>query len=725
MTTTYKQVTRNRPCPVCEGDHKCSLGADDSIQCGRVPDGLKVGQEHNGHVLLKIGSDPQFGTFRAVHDPELKQREEERRREWEYTHRRQGGNGVAHHGEDGSAEAAAEMEAKARALAANLTPERSAELARVLGLPESALSALPLVGYSPTGFHRDRKGDCCWTFAEVNGEGKITGIVCRYADGSKPSMPGSARGVYVPAGWREREGPVFLVEGASDTLTLTAIGLAALGRPNNRAGVDQLRELLRDVPADRPIIVVGEYDPKPNGTWPGRDGMVDTAAALARGLGRPVAWALPPDGAKDVRNWVHCQEPDPAISDEWHELGDRLRAALVGAMKAVEPEGDGKPPEGFAWRAVDLATLAGAARRPEMLVKRLVVRNQPMIVGAPHKTLKTSVMCDLAVSLATGTPFLGTFNVYRPVKVALFSGESGEWTLTETFRRVCVARGIDFASTAGRLLVQAEGLPQLSNAEHMDYLRLMLDRERVEVFILDPLYLTLLSGMQGDPAKAANLYAMGPLFQNVARACLDVGATPKLVHHTQRAAARSRDPLGLEDLAYAGVAEFARQWLLLSRREDYDGARPGTHKLWMNAGGSAGHGGLWALDIEEGEAGDNLDGRVWDVAVSTATDARQAAQDGRDADRREENAAQDREDEFKLMAAVDQLTAKGDYHTADGRPAAGYTKARDLSAVSGRKMVPTVARLVKADLLREAEVRFLVNGRERTGQGLQRVEDGS
>src|SRR5262249_47516125 len=162
-------------------------------------------------------------------------------------------------------------------------------------------------------------------------------------------------------------------------------------------------------------------------------------------------------------------------------------------------------------------------------------------------TMKTSLMCDLGVSLATATPFLGHFDVYRPVKVAVFSGESGEWTLGDTMRRVCVARGLDPSATAGRLGGQSGGLPQLSDKGHMDYLRLKLSRERVEVFLLDPLYLTLLAGMGRDAAMASNLYAMGPLFQNVTRACLDAGATPSMLHHTKRPSAASREPLGLED----------------------------------------------------------------------------------------------------------------------------------------------------------------------------------
>jgi replicative DNA helicase len=677
---------------------------------------MKPGGQHNGYAFLGLSEkDPQFGIFRAADDPELKRRDEERRRQWEQQHRRASSNGT---------HAAPDMAAKAQALAANLTAEHAAALAEALGLPESVLALLPGLGYSPRGLHMDRASEPCWTFPERDGAGRITGLVCRYKNGSKPALVGSARGVYVPTGWQERDGPVFLVEGASDTLAMTALGLAAIGRPNNRGGVDQLRELLRDVPADRAIVVVGEYDTKPDGKWPGRDGMLETAAALARGLGRTVAWVLPPDGSKDVRRWALDPRPDPTIADEWAELGDRLRAALVGAMKTIDPQGEDKTPEGFTWKAVDLPTLMAAARRPDMLVKRLLVRHQPMIVGAPHKTLKTSVMCDLAVSLATGTAFLGAFDVYRPAKVALFSGESGEWTLAQTFERVCRARGIDPGATVGRLLVQAEGLPQLSNADHMDYLRRMLDREKVEVFVLDPLYLTLLSGVGGDPGKASNLYAMGPLFQNVTRACLDVGTTPALVHHTQRAGARSREPLGLEDLAYAGVAEFARQWLLLSRREDYDGACPGSHKLWMNAGGSAGHGGLWALDVEEGEAGDDLEGRAWDVTVSTATVARQSAKEERAADKRREQLEQDQRDEQALMNAVDEVASKGTCFAKDGSPAACNTAARDASGLSGRRAPQVVERLRNAGLIRLVEVTYKVgNNATRQGVGLQRVPD--
>jgi hypothetical protein len=53
-----------------------------------------------------------------------------------------------------------------------------------------------------------------------------------------------------------------------------------------------------------------------------------------------------------------------------------------------------------------------------------------------------------------------------------------------------------------------------------------LARDKVGVAIVDPLYLSLLAGLSEKSQKsAANMFDMGPLLLNVARACLDAGAT--------------------------------------------------------------------------------------------------------------------------------------------------------------------------------------------------------
>src|SRR5262249_47266732 len=144
--------------------------------------------------------------------------------------------------------------------------------------------------------------------------------------------------------------------------------------------------------------------------------------------------------------------------------------------------------DSFAWRPVDSARFDASDYRMTWIVKRLLVALMPVLVGGPKKALKTSIALDLAISLASCTPFLGAFDVYKALRVAVLSGESGAFTLQETARRICRAKGISLAELRDKLTWQFD-LPQLANQTHMAALRAGLERDRVEFVIIDPLYL--------------------------------------------------------------------------------------------------------------------------------------------------------------------------------------------------------------------------------------------
>jgi phage/plasmid primase-like uncharacterized protein len=299
----------NVPCPVCgSGTKGCSRTEGGLVFCRGVflPN---LGDTVNGHALVKKGEE--FYTYK----PDVPRPPRPRARV-----KVKGGE---------------HMDSLARRLAANFTGAARAELAHELGVSEEAVAAVPLIGFSGSGFHKNRYDQPCWTFPETDAAGNVVGICCRYPDGEKKAMPGGKRGLAFARGWQDLPGPVSLCEGPSDLLALHSMGLAAVARPSNTGGVALLAELVRDLPAGREVVVLGENDCNQKGQWPGLDGAKKTAAALTAALGRPVTWVLPPGRAKDVRAWVKGRGGD------WAE---KRRLWLEGTEGQANGAGPGDAP---------------------------------------------------------------------------------------------------------------------------------------------------------------------------------------------------------------------------------------------------------------------------------------------------------------------------------------------------------------------------------------------
>jgi hypothetical protein len=63
------------------------------------------------------------------------------------------------------------------------------------------------------------------------------------------------------------------------------------------------------------------------------------------------------------------------------------------------------------------------------LIQGVMVVGQNLFLAGPPKSGKTKLSADVAVSLGSGTPFPGEFDVPEAVLVLMLSGESGEKTL--------------------------------------------------------------------------------------------------------------------------------------------------------------------------------------------------------------------------------------------------------------------------------------------------------
>ncbi len=308
----------------------------------------------------------------------------------------------------------------------------------------------------------------------------------------------------------------------------------------------------------------------------------------------------------------------------------------------------GQKPDPFAFETITSPELNAADYRQEYLIENVMVRGQPMIVAGPRKSLKTNSCIDMALALGSGGLFLGHFNVHNAVRVGMMSAESGPATIQETARRIALTKGIDLNHLD--TVVWSLQVPQLDNIQQVDALKRWVTGNALDVLILDPTYLMML----GIGQDAGNLFVVGRYLQAIADLVRETGVTPILCHHLRKGMTEPFEPAELEDIAWAGFQEFTRQWLLLNRRSRYEPDNPGVHELWMNVGGSAGHSGQYALDIEEGSISDP-GGRRWSVEVITTGEAysrRADATEDREEDRkqRKKHSREDKQREAVLEA---------------------------------------------------------------------------
>jgi len=287
------------------------------------------------------------------------------------------------------------------------------------------------------------------------------------------------------------------------------------------------------------------------------------------------------------------------------------------AATSQEPER-----EPIKWDVMTCAELIARKIELRYLVEGVLVAGQPCIIAGSKKTLKTTILLDMALAIATGGYVLGRWRVPTPEMVGVMTGESGLYTVRETALRIADAAHID-ATTVDRLVI-TDSVPRFGHPDHDDALRDLIESRQLRVLFVDPTYLAI------GGSDAGNLFAMGAQLRGPSEICQAAGCTLVLVHHTRKNIA---DPYGqpeLEHIAWAGFSEFARQWILLNRREAYQPGT-GTHRLWMSVGGSAGHGSLHGLDIEEGVAPD----RYWHVDVVPAGDIYETRTTARDRDKAE------------------------------------------------------------------------------------------
>ena len=349
-------------------------------------------------------------------------------------------------------------------------------------------------------------------------------------------------------------------------------------------------------------------------------------------------------------------------------LTDTVRLAIEGVQEPYSwPLHDpaAKIPQGGWVPMRSLAELADLDLTINYLVEDFLAENQPMVWGGPEKSLKTTTVLALLFSLATGKPFLGKFAVNNPVPCGLLGGEAGLPVLHETLEAIARASQVDH-KTVGNLFLD-EWLPRLEDLGDLDKIRSTIKYFGLRVLAIDPLYLCI-----QDDGNSPN--KMGRILRNLAEMCKSENCTPILVHHANKAK-NDFKPMQLRDLSGAGYREFARQWCLLSPRETYiDGSN--SFKLWIKAGGSASHQGIYGLDV----VFSNKD-KIWRPFLQSYKQTLGEVQDAQ-ADRYSE----------KIISAMQS-------NGWEGTNGATMRQIREVTGIMGKTLQPALDRLVRLGIL--------------------------
>ena len=347
------------------------------------------------------------------------------------------------------------------------------------------------------------------------------------------------------------------------------------------------------------------------------------------------------------------------------------REELTGTFTVKTPAARGKKDLQF----ISCRELDEGDYSIEYLIPEMLVADQPAILIGPQKSLKTSILVDLAISLSTREHFLGRFAVRRAVRVGLCSGESGLGNLQDTARRVCRSKGIALADNAD--LLWTEQLPIFGDDEWMRILEAKIRDNGLQLLIVDPAYLSMTSLHE----SAGNFFVVGPLLRGVNEVVRGAGCQLLIAHHIPPSK-HHYDVPKLTDAAWAGWSEWSRQWILLNRRKAYDPDEPGAHTLWASFGGSAGHAALWAIDVQEGRQTD-AGGRRWEVDVRTRSEVQEEEREQREDSSRCQEAGRDvryREDVLRILRLHPAGLTK--------------TQARDLAKLDTPRVNRAIAQLL-------------------------------
>jgi hypothetical protein len=176
----------------------------------------------------------------------------------------------------------------------------------------------------------------------------------------------------------------------------------------------------------------------------------------------------------------------PLHREKWDRRGyPYLQKTIEGARRKTGTVGGADQKEAA---FVDFGTVHDA---PPPAVGWLVERIWPQgargWIAGEAKLGKSWLALELAVAIASGTPFLGTFNVPTPGRVFYLTEESNLRNLYNRLRMILLAKGLDPEILRGQLQLLVRQRVKLTDPRWSTRILHAIDRDKPVAVFLDPL----------------------------------------------------------------------------------------------------------------------------------------------------------------------------------------------------------------------------------------------
>ncbi|HYV32475.1 MAG TPA: AAA family ATPase, partial [Candidatus Binatia bacterium] len=200
--------------------------------------------------------------------------------------------------------------------------------------------------------------------------------------------------------------------------------------------------------------------------------------------------------------------------------------------------------------------LNAATAQDQWLIENLWMRDAVGILGGPPRAYKSWLALDMAVSVASGTPCLGTFPVPRPGPVLLYAAEDSASSLRARLESITRARHVAFDDLDVRVIT-ADRL-RLDQLDDQQRFQATVALHQPQIVILDPLV-----RIHGADENASNaVAALLGFFRALQRS---TGAGILLIHHSRK------NPSSGSGYSLRGSSDFYAWtdcFLSLERRRD-------------------------------------------------------------------------------------------------------------------------------------------------------------